>query len=275
VEGNDAQTVNPIVSIIIPTFNSESTIKECLQSVRSQSYAYIEALVIDNYSGDKTVEIAEKFNAKVLLKKSERSAARNYGAFKAKGTFLLFVDSDQELTPRVVKECVTRCLTRGIDAVIIPEESIAKTFWAECRKMEKMLYSNVKLFEAPRFFRKDSFQKVGGYDEDLVFGEDSDLYLRIMKAELKICKIQAKILHNEGEYSIKKVVLQSHNYGKTLSALMKKNPLVLSKYWSVPAIWLRNIKTLTKNPLHLAGLIFMKTVAYEAYIISILVRVVQ
>ena len=127
----------PIVSIIIPTFNSEDTIRGCLQSIKDQTYPNIEVIIVDRYSVDETVKIAENFKEKILLKNSERSAARNYGAAKANGSFVLFIDSDMELTPGVVEECVAACLSRGTEAAIIQEEPVVEGFLSEFRKIEK------------------------------------------------------------------------------------------------------------------------------------------
>jgi glycosyltransferase involved in cell wall biosynthesis len=57
----------PLVSVIIPTKNSESTIDYCLRSIRGQTYTNIEVIVVDNYSRDKTEEVAQKYG-KVLSK---------------------------------------------------------------------------------------------------------------------------------------------------------------------------------------------------------------
>ncbi|MGQ9545277.1 MAG: glycosyltransferase family 2 protein [Candidatus Bathycorpusculaceae bacterium] len=84
----------PLVSVIIPTYNSQKTIKQCLESIVKQTYKKIEILVVDCYSIDETKRIAEKFRAKVFLLKCKRSEAKNYAAQKADGEFLLFVDSD-------------------------------------------------------------------------------------------------------------------------------------------------------------------------------------
>ena len=63
----------PLVSVIIPTKNSTRTIEICLQSIKKQSYPKIEITVVDNYSRDKTKEIAQKY-AKVYNKGTERSS---------------------------------------------------------------------------------------------------------------------------------------------------------------------------------------------------------
>jgi glycosyltransferase involved in cell wall biosynthesis len=83
--------LNPLVSVIITTKNSEKYIKECLYSIKKQSYKKIESIVVDNNSIDHTKEIAEKYTKSIYNKGPERSAQRNFGAKKTKGDFLLFI----------------------------------------------------------------------------------------------------------------------------------------------------------------------------------------
>ena len=70
----------PSVSVIVPTKNSERTIERCLKSIKEQNYKNIELIVVDNYSEDKTFEIANKYADKIIKKGPERSVQRNYGA---------------------------------------------------------------------------------------------------------------------------------------------------------------------------------------------------
>jgi arabinofuranan 3-O-arabinosyltransferase len=99
----------------------------------------MEVIVVDNYSTDGTRGIAEKYGAKVVLCRGVRSKARNVGADLAKGVFIFSIDSDMELTPNVVGECVAKAES-GFDAVIIPEVSVGEGFWAKCRALEKLCY---------------------------------------------------------------------------------------------------------------------------------------
>jgi arabinofuranan 3-O-arabinosyltransferase len=123
-----------------------------------QTYKRIEILVVDRYSTDDTVKIARQFKAKVFLLKCERSEAKNYAARKAKGEFLLFIDSDMQLNPKIVEECVRECMESNIQAIIIPEEDVSLGLIGELRKREKKLPSDLKeLMEIPRFFKKDVF----------------------------------------------------------------------------------------------------------------------
>jgi len=96
----------PLVSIVVPTRNSAETLPLCLASIRRQTYRNIEVIVVDSYSTDNTVEIAKRFGAKVIQVAGERARAKNVGLRLAKGKYVLFIDSDMVLTPRVVEKCI-------------------------------------------------------------------------------------------------------------------------------------------------------------------------
>ena len=94
-------TKKPVVSVIIPTFNSQQFVKRCLDSIINQSLKEIEILVIDDMSTDSTVEIlneyAEKFNFINVYKTGKKlmaGGARNVGIDNAKGKYISFVDND-------------------------------------------------------------------------------------------------------------------------------------------------------------------------------------
>jgi glycosyltransferase involved in cell wall biosynthesis len=71
--------VRALVSVIVPTRNSEKTIETCLESIRRQTYPNIEIIVIDAYSRDSTRKIAEKYGARIAVSRAYRSEARNIG----------------------------------------------------------------------------------------------------------------------------------------------------------------------------------------------------
>src|SRR6185437_9711050 len=121
----------PTVSIIIPTKNSQQFLKDCLESIKNQTYKKIQLIIVDNFSKDKTVLIAKKYTKEVYKIGPERSAQRNFGAKKAKGKYLFFLDSDMKLSPNVVAECVaTMHKDPKIMSLIVPEESFGEGFWA-------------------------------------------------------------------------------------------------------------------------------------------------
>lgn len=92
--------MNPVISVIVPTYNSEKTIERCLLSILKQTYENLEVIVVNDGSSDSTETICEKMAScdsrlKVItIKNSGVSHARNVGIDNATGAFLTFVDSD-------------------------------------------------------------------------------------------------------------------------------------------------------------------------------------
>lgn len=88
------------VSLIIPVFNREQTIKYCLDSIVNQDYNNIEVVIIDDGSTDKTKSIVKKYTDKYsnfflyTINNSGASYARNYGVKKSTGEYIGFIDSD-------------------------------------------------------------------------------------------------------------------------------------------------------------------------------------
>src|SRR3989344_7410236 len=133
----------PLISVVVPTKNSEGFLEQCLRTIKEQTYKNLEIIVVDNNSTDKTKEIAKKYTKLIFNKGPERSTQRNYGASKARGDYLLFIDSDMELTKNVVKDCIRRIQNTDIGGLIIPEESFGKGFWARCKTLERSFYVGV------------------------------------------------------------------------------------------------------------------------------------
>lgn len=260
----------PMVSIIIPTFNSQKGILRCLQSIENQTYPNVEVVVVDRHSKDKTLKIAKDHNARVFVLACGRSAARNFGVANARGLFIFFIDSDMELASDVIKKCAIACQKRGADAVVIPEVSVAHGFFSECRKIEKTFHVGNRFFDVPRFFRKEVFINIGGFDETLVLGEDADLYARMESLNYKTEAIDAGIKHFEGDLSLRQIVLKAHCYGRSLPFFARKNPsLIVKKYSPIHLVWIRNFGLLFKHPIHFIGLIFLKLVEYVAYLTGV------
>lgn len=256
--------MNPsIVSIIVPTKNSSAVLEACLQSLKAQTYQNIEIIVVDNNSNDTTKEIARKYTDKVFNKGPERSTQRNYGVEQSVGEYVAIIDSDMQLSKQVVEKAREKIQLDQTLGVIIPEESFGKGFWAQCKKLERSFYVGVSWMEAARFFRKDAYVQVGGYDEDMVSGEDWDLSQRIEKIG-KIGRINEFIFHNEGKISLWKTMQKKFYYAQKFQKYLSKNKAerkvgnqtgILMRYW---LFFSRPVK-LFKNPLLGVGMLFMKT----------------
>ena len=215
----------PLVSIVIPTHNSEKTLLLCLESIKRQTYGNIEVIVVDNFSRDKTVEIGKKYGAKVYIRGPERSAQMNHGALKARGEFVYFIGSDFVLHPRVVEECV-QLMKQGYDAIIILNISYPKpSLIAKVRFYERLSYYGSGVYEAARFVRKNLFIKVGGFDTRLYTNEDYDLHRRLIKLGAKITRTRRSFEIHIGEpKSVREFIVKNIYYGSNIKYYVKKNP---------------------------------------------------
>jgi glycosyltransferase involved in cell wall biosynthesis len=260
----------PLVSIVVTTRNEEEAIGKCLESIRRQTYKKTEILVVDNASGDRTQQVARQFTNHVFDKGPERSAQRNYGARMAKGYYVLFLDADMVLSRTVIEECV-RSITRKIHALIIPEKSQGRGFWAKCKALERTYYEGVGWMEAARFYNKNTFVSLGGFDVDLTGPEDFDLSQRVIAryGPASISRITSYIYHNEGRIIFWDLLRKKYYYGKKMRRYMNKNENrsafqkqanPLSRY----VLFFQKPAILFSDPIHAVGMIIMKTLELGA-----------
>jgi glycosyltransferase involved in cell wall biosynthesis len=98
---------NPLISVVIPTYNEEKDIPECLSSLAKQSYKNKEVIIVDDGSTDKTLEVIKKFKPRVIKGQHKGPGfSRNLGSKKAKGSILIFVDADMTFDKDYLKNLV-------------------------------------------------------------------------------------------------------------------------------------------------------------------------
>lgn len=249
-----------LVSIIITTRNEQETIKRALLSVVSQTYKNIEIIVVDNNSEDGTCQIAGRYTNKIFNRGPERSTQRNFGAEKAKGQYLLFLDADMELTKNVVKESVEN--SNKIAAINIPETSEANSFWEKVKAFERSFYNEEEgdQTDAIRFFPKTIFKKIKGYDEEITGPEDWDITDRIRKSGHKIDRIKSKIYHHERIASVFSLMRKKFYYGLDTHKYIKKQSISIlgpkTVYFLRPAFY-KGYKKILTHPLLSFGMFIM------------------
>jgi glycosyltransferase involved in cell wall biosynthesis len=212
----------PTISVVIPTFNSGSVIGECLASINGQSCPPVNVIVCDGGSTDDTVEIATSLGATVVQSVANRSAQRNAGAISALGDYIVFIDSDMRLTPRVLEDCVSN-LSASDAALVIPEVDIGKSYWARVRGFERSFYRGAWWLMAARCYRKEQFLQIGGFDVSLIGPEDWDLDERI-RSFGAVREISSNIEHNEGHIDLGGLMKKKTHYAQSFSKFRDRHP---------------------------------------------------
>ncbi len=262
----------PTVSVIIPTHNSGETIAECLKSIKNQSYADCEIIVVDDFSSDNTIRTAEKFQARIIQRKCNPAFARNIGIANSVGRYVLLQDSDQALAPSVVEQCVRKCENELVGMVRIPEIFVGKGFWGSCSAVWKNSYEviershgkEVTVFSGePRFFVRELVTQVGMFNTKLVWGEDYNLYKRLKKAGIKEATCRSCIYHYE-LVSIKDILIKDLRYGKSMPIFVQETQeKVLSQMFKRAFLVFRRVsKDFSGSPRLIVGcafLLYLKT----------------
>ncbi|QGN32462.1 CDP-glycerol glycerophosphotransferase family protein [Microlunatus sp. Gsoil 973] len=114
----------PLVSIVLPVYNVERYLPECLDSVLSQSYRHLQVILVDDGSPDRSIEIIRRYAAQdrriqvIRQDNAGLGAARNAGARHARGSFLMFLDADDVLREDAILSYVRTIRRTGSDFVV-------------------------------------------------------------------------------------------------------------------------------------------------------------
>jgi len=147
---------SPLVSIQVPTYNSERTLGKTLKAIKNQNYRNFEIIIVDGYSKDRTLDIAKKQGCRIIMCKGGLMEARIVGVRKSKGKYVLFIDSDQIIHPETINKAIE--LIKKYDYLWLYERAYNRKKWlpslydADRLLVQKYLDEGVVL---PRFFKKD------------------------------------------------------------------------------------------------------------------------
>ncbi|MEO6838767.1 MAG: glycosyltransferase family A protein [Ginsengibacter sp.] len=198
--------MKPNVSIIIPHFNRSHLLKQTIDSVNQQTYKNWELIIVDDGSDDaeleKIREYANAKNIKVLQRSGGikgPSSCRNQGVKISSGEYLLFLDSDDLLAPFCIEQRIAAMTSSKQTNMGIFVMENFKDYPGDTRtnfNINTSLENSVSLFLQNNnpwnvtcpIWKKDFFEKVGGFDEELLFMEDPELHLRAINypgAEIK------------------------------------------------------------------------------------------
>jgi GT2 family glycosyltransferase len=199
---------SPLVSIIIPVKNGETTLGECLTRLRKSSFSLHEIIVVDDNSTDNSAVLAMDMGARVLAleDKTGVSAARNLGAKSARGRILVFTDADVLFNTDTLERLVDCLNDDGVGAAVgvFTEEHPYKNFASQWKNLW-MRWTYMRLpdrialfFTSVAAIRSDWFTASGGFDERYARPsvEDTDLGRRLadLGAHIHLCR-KAEVTH--------------------------------------------------------------------------------
>lgn len=193
----------PFISVIIPAYNEERMVSQCLASLRRVSYPKqkFEIIVVDNGSRDKTREIAGSFGAIVLTDETATvSGLRNLGAQKARGELLAFVDSDCVVFPEWLSlgasyVSMSNLVAWGAPPAPPGDGTWVQSAWYLVRKKKAGIQLVEWLESMNLFVRKSHFAKIEGFNENLVTAEDVDLCYRLSQFGKIISDPRIEVVH--------------------------------------------------------------------------------
>lgn len=178
-----------ILSIIIPTYNEEEYLPVLLKSIKKQNFDDYEVIVADANSTDRTREIAEEYGC-VVVDGGLPAVGRNNGAGVAKGEYLLFLDSDLELTDDYLRDVLYEFkmerLGIAITQMLPMSNKIEDKLFHDFANYFMISVEKIKPHGAGCYgiiARKELHDECGGFDESLTFGEDTDYIERLAKKE--------------------------------------------------------------------------------------------
>jgi glycosyltransferase involved in cell wall biosynthesis len=224
---------NPLVSIIIPTYNSEKALAKCLESIKNQTYKNIEVIVVDSYSRDRTIKIAESFGVRVIQTNWKLLGARYLGFRESDGDVILLLDSDQILERTVIERSV-KLLNNGYDMLCLeervfePKGWISKMFEADRKLIHKFADVHLDPLEGvllARVYRREildiAFRKIPEPLFPIVVAHDhAIIYYEAYKASQKVGIVPNAVWHIEPN-NLRNLLKKNYRYGKSAYELKK------------------------------------------------------
>jgi glycosyltransferase involved in cell wall biosynthesis len=208
--------LQPLISIITPSFNQARYLEAAIQSVLSQGYAPIEYILIDGASTDGSVDIIRKHKDRFAYWVSEKdngqAEAINKGLVRAKGEIVAWLNSDDYYLPNTISD-VVKAFEENLDILMVYGDVLAVDEQGQTinvLKYRQLSFEDLLCFQIigqpSVFFRRAALEKAGLLDASLHFLLDHHLWIRIAQ--------QGKILHVPQTWSAARYHAEAKNRAK-------------------------------------------------------------
>lgn len=243
---------NVLISIVIPIYNAEKYLEECLESVINQTYKNIEIILLNDGSTDNSLNICNKYSLidkriKVNdLKHCGVSHARNVGIDISQGEYVAFVDGDDTIEPEFIEILYNTCQANNVKLgvinvnycynTLVKKPLTMKTGVVNVNTYYKLLLYNVKGFSCNKLYHKSLLDNIC-FDESITICEDL-LFNVEVAGVTKHVSIVNKYLYNYRQSNMsayrqkynKNKITEIYAYDKILSLIQKNCPEMLIFY---------------------------------------------
>ena len=201
---------NLLISIIIPTFNREEFIAETLNSIHNQTSNNWECIIVDDGSIDNTIQIINKFieadnRFQLLLRKNMpkgASACRNIGAENSKGNYIVFLDSDDLISPQFIENRLEAIKNnQKVDFIVYPSFVFKQKVGdlnilynildkPDNKDISRFLDNDNPWHTTGPVWKKSSFWKIGGFNIYSQSAQDWEIHMKALIHDLDYIKIK-------------------------------------------------------------------------------------
>lgn len=185
----------PKVSVIIPVYNHEQYVAECIDGVLAQTFRDFEVVVVDDGSTDRTPEILSRYAGRIKAVRQENkggAAALNTAIRHATGEFIAWVSSDDVYLPTMLEEHVRFfsahpeiglaytdfCL---IDGKGVVTREVRSPFYSNKKEFLQNLFAGNFINGSSVMFRRTCMEAAGGFDEQMRYHADGNLWFRMLR----------------------------------------------------------------------------------------------
>jgi len=185
----------PLVSVIIPTYNSAPFIRDCVASIRRNTYTEVETVIVDDGSPDNTLEVIDNLDTEITLVKQAnagRGSARNNGVNHASGELIAFLDHDDLLEETSIEERVQYLSAHPekgwvfTDAMEYNSQRDLGLYldqfpWLDLKKDQFIqLLRGIYPLTSTIMVRTPLLKKIGGFNTSINYGDDIELFMRLL-----------------------------------------------------------------------------------------------
>jgi len=228
--------LNKLVSIVIPSYNSQEFIVDTVKSAYNQDYPNFEVICVDNNSTDKTWallnELKEQFPQLILSKETKQNAcaARNKGMSLSSGEWLQFLDSDDLLMPSKISNQMNVIDSLEEEVPFLVGTYIRRDLVKNVEQEIKAIYDPWKGIIYNRLgqtttnlFSRKALEEVGGWNDDLKSSQEYDLMFRLLRRNDTIARCEKAdtiVQAREGSINTTNVLGNQHRYLHLMARIM-------------------------------------------------------